>query len=90
MEFRSGDRGTQRGEERRTKDRADRGSDTLTRESKKSRSDLNEFFVDGKGIHREVLQKEICRFLGPEAYSKPHTYQVCLDDSTCMPNLTIP
>lgn len=37
---------------------------------------LNEFFVDGKGIHREVLQREICKYLGPEAYSRPSTYNV--------------
>ena len=37
---------------------------------------LNEFFVDGARIHREVMQREICRFLGPEAYSKPHSYNV--------------
>ena len=37
---------------------------------------LNEFFVDGTRIHREVMQREICKFLGPEAYSKPHSYNV--------------
>ena len=37
---------------------------------------LNEFFVGGARIHREVMQHEICKFLGPEAYSKPHTYNV--------------
>ncbi len=37
---------------------------------------LNEFFVDGKGIHREVLQREICKYLGPEAYSRPYNYNV--------------
>ncbi len=44
---------------------------------KQSRPRLNEFFVDGAGIHREVMQREICKFLGPEAYSKPHSYNVC-------------
>ena len=38
--------------------------------------DLNEFFVSGEGIHREVLQQEICGFLGPEAYFRPSTYNV--------------
>ena len=38
--------------------------------------ELNEFFVDGKGIHREVLQREICKYLGPEAFSRPSTYNV--------------
>ena len=37
---------------------------------------LLEFFVDGARIHREVMQREICKFLGPEAYSKPHSYNV--------------
>ena len=37
---------------------------------------LNEFFVSGEGIHREVLQREICKYLGPEAYSRPSTYNV--------------
>ena len=37
---------------------------------------LNEFFVDGKGINREVLQREICKYLGPEAYSRPYNYNV--------------
>ena len=38
--------------------------------------DLNEFFMSGEGIHREVLQQEICGFLGPEAYFRPSTYNV--------------
>ena len=37
---------------------------------------LNEFFISGKGIHREVLKQEICAFLGPEAYCRPSTYNV--------------
>ncbi|MCJ1468585.1 hypothetical protein MMC07_007214 [Pseudocyphellaria aurata] len=37
-------------------------------------SGLNEFFVDGEGIHRDVMQREICKYLGPEAYSRPGTY----------------
>ena len=44
--------------------------------SRSARPRLNEFFVDGAGIHREVMQREICKFLGPEAYSKPHSYNV--------------
>ncbi|KAI4258783.1 MAG: hypothetical protein LQ352_001092 [Teloschistes flavicans] len=35
---------------------------------------LNEFFVDGEGIHREVMQRELCKYLGPDALSKPGTY----------------
>lgn len=37
---------------------------------------LNEFFIDGEGIHREVMQREICKYLGPEAYSRPAAYNV--------------
>lgn len=37
---------------------------------------LNDFFMDGKGIHREVLQREICKYLGPEARSRPYNYNV--------------
>lgn len=44
--------------------------------NRQPRQKLNEFFVDGARIHREVMQREICKFLGPEAYSKPHSYNV--------------
>ncbi len=37
---------------------------------------LNEFFVDGEGIHREVMQRELCKFLGPDALSRPGNYNV--------------
>ena len=37
---------------------------------------LNDFFIEGEGIHREVLQREICKYLGPEAYSRPGSYNV--------------
>ncbi|CAL8577201.1 hypothetical protein XPA_003045 [Xanthoria parietina] len=39
-----------------------------------SRASLNEFFVDGDGIHREVMQRELCKFLGPDALSRPGNY----------------
>ncbi|KAL8901724.1 MAG: hypothetical protein Q9192_000411 [Flavoplaca navasiana] len=39
-----------------------------------SRVALNEFFVDGEGIHREVMQRELCKFLGPDALSRPGNY----------------
>jgi hypothetical protein len=32
---------------------------------------LNEYWIDGEGILREVLQSEICRFLGAEATCRP-------------------
>ncbi|KAI4104079.1 MAG: hypothetical protein L6R37_003485 [Teloschistes peruensis] len=35
---------------------------------------LNEFFVDGDGIHREVMQRELCKYLGSDALSRPGTY----------------
>lgn len=40
-------------------------------------SSLNEFFINGEGIHREVMQREICKYLGSDAFSKPGTYNVC-------------
>ena len=46
------------------------------REVKKPKAKLNNFFVNGEGIHRDVLQREICRFLGYEAVSNPTTYNV--------------
>ena len=37
---------------------------------------LNEYWVSGEGIHRGVLQREIRKYLGPEAHSRPSTYNV--------------
>lgn len=37
---------------------------------------LNEFFVDGEGINREVLQRELCKYLGADALSRVGTYNV--------------
>ena len=61
-------------EPRRRPARDDRGLD-LAASSRRGET-LNDFFVDGKGIHREVLQREICKYLGPEAYSRPSNYNV--------------
>ena len=73
------DRGVRRGERR--EPRRDTESRTSRvdppRETKKPRTGLNEFFISNEGIHREVLQKEICRFLGPEAFSAPKKFNVC-------------
>ena len=44
--------------------------------SKVSHARLNEFFLVDEGIHREVLQSEICKYLGPEATARPTTYNV--------------
>lgn len=46
------------------------------RPSKPRQDALNEFFVSGEVINREVLQREICRLFGPEAYSRPSTLNV--------------
>lgn len=40
----------------------------------RNRAQLNEYFVEGDGIHREVLQMEICRYLGAEATCRPGEY----------------
>ncbi|KAK3172671.1 hypothetical protein OEA41_005995 [Lepraria neglecta] len=53
---------------------AGRDSSKYTSGSGSSKSKLNEFFVDGQGIHREVMQREICKYLGPEAHSRPSKY----------------
>ena len=37
---------------------------------------LNDYWIDGEGIHRAVLQTEICRFLGAEATCRPGDYNV--------------
>lgn len=46
------------------------------RDRPRGEAGLNEFFVSGEGIHRDVMQREICKYLGPEAYSRPGTYNV--------------
>ena len=68
-------------ERRRTDDRDVRREPARTeRESARTArgggDGLNEFFIDGEGIHREVMQREICKYLGPEAYSRPGAYNV--------------
>ena len=75
---RGGDRDRDR-DRRRERDR-DSGRDSIRERDppRSSRGDLNEFFVDGAGIHREVMQREICKYLGPEAYSRPGTFNVGL------------
>ncbi|MCJ1340004.1 hypothetical protein MMC09_005298 [Bachmanniomyces sp. S44760] len=44
------------------------------------RIQLNEYFVDGEGILREVMQTEICKYLGAEATSRPGEYKEMLAD----------
>ncbi|MCJ1405085.1 hypothetical protein MMC11_008311 [Xylographa trunciseda] len=54
---------------------AEKPSRDPPRENRAGR-DLNEYFVDGQGISRAVLQMDICKYLGPEATSRPGTYHV--------------
>ena len=78
------DRGAGRERERerdRYGDRRDRDTRDPVREreleySGSNRSGLNEFFVPGDGIHREVMQRELCKYLGSDALSRPGTYNV--------------
>ena len=46
------------------------------REPARPAKQLNEYFIEGDGISREVLQIDICKHLGPEATSRPGTYNV--------------
>ena len=68
------DRERDRDRSRRERDPRDPVRERPERESAR----LNEFFVNGDGIHREVMQREICKYLGPEAYSRPGTHNVGL------------
>ena len=43
---------------------------------RQSRANLNEYWVDGKGIHPDVIHREIARYLGPEAFAKSATRKV--------------
>ena len=49
-----------------------RGTQTAFHRSRR----LDEFFISGEGIKREVLQEEICRYLGPEAFTRPSAHMV--------------
>ncbi|KAG8525818.1 uncharacterized protein KY384_000578 [Bacidia gigantensis] len=42
---------------------------------KPNRTGLQDYFIKGEGIHRDVLQRQICFMLGNEARSKPSTYK---------------
>lgn len=39
-----------------------------------SRPQYNEYFLPGEGIDREVIQSEICRYLGQDATCKPGSH----------------
>ena len=43
---------------------------------KELRAGLNNYWIDGTGINREVLQRQICFMLGNEAISRPDSYKV--------------
>lgn len=69
-----------RGDDRRDKDRDDnypRKQPTSSRQEVPAirAPMLDEFFLDGAGINREVLQLSICRFLGSEATCRPHKHE---------------
>ena len=36
----------------------------------------NQYFVPGKGISREVITADICKYLDHDATVRPHNYQV--------------
>ncbi|KAL9612662.1 MAG: hypothetical protein Q9167_002744 [Letrouitia subvulpina] len=61
-------------EHRRERDGRDPARGREYPEPARGGAQLNEFFVDGEGIHREVMQRELCKYLGPEALSRPGTY----------------
>lgn len=37
----------------------------------------NEYFIPGDGISREVIQADICRYLGNDALVRPGNHNVC-------------
>ena len=74
-----GDRGDRRTNRKEPERRTVREEPPRESKKVKATSGLNPYFIKGEGIHREVLQKEICRFLGPEATSNPQEYNVCQD-----------
>ena len=43
-----------------------------------SRPRLNEYFIDKSGISREVIQADICRYLGNDALVRPGEHEVRL------------
>lgn len=72
-------RDRERDRERPRRDRDPRDArDPVRDRPERESARLNEFFVDGDGIHREVMQREICKYLGPEAYSRPGSHNVGL------------
>ena len=44
------------------------------RTTREFRSKLNDYFLPGKDINREVIQADICRYLGGDATVRPSTH----------------
>lgn len=65
--------------DRRRPDRRERSSSSEdsppTRHDKPSRTGLQEYWINGQGINRDVLQRQICFMLGNEAKCKPGQYK---------------
>lgn len=55
----------------------------VSRTARERRLGPNRYFVRRDGIHREILQKHICNFLGPETYFNPSIYKVAVPLPTC-------
>jgi len=75
------DRGDRRGDDRDNYAKRARGDGYPPKEpprepARAAPARLNEYFIEGDGISREVLQTDICKHLGPEAISKPGIYNV--------------
>lgn len=73
------DRGDRRGDERDNYARRNRDAirpEPAREPARAAPARLNEYFIEGDGISREVLQIDICKHLGPEATSRPATYNV--------------
>lgn len=53
-----------------------RDRDRRERPTERSGGRYNEYFLPGEGISREVIQADICRYLGNDALVRPGTYEV--------------
>ncbi|KAI4258420.1 MAG: hypothetical protein L6R42_005114, partial [Xanthoria sp. 1 TBL-2021] len=62
-------------DEQESEDDTNPTTSTANAKSPTSRASLKEFFVNGDGIHREVMQRELCNFLGPDALARPGVYE---------------
>ena len=49
-------------------------TETARSSSRRRLKGKGKWFIDGDGIHPEVMEREICKFLGPEASFEPATY----------------